>query len=74
MIFSPLEILLCLAPFMLIVFTIGVGLYAQNVALARKELERDTRKCPRCQKLLNPEAYVCRFCRKELYEYIPARS
>lgn len=66
MIFSPLEILLCLAPFMLIVFTIGVGLYAQNVALARKEIERDTQKCPHCKGLLNPEAYVCRFCSREL--------
>ena len=69
MIFGPLEIFLCLAPFMIIMFTIGIGLLAQNIALARKELERDTRKCPNCRKLLNPEAYVCRFCRKELYEH-----
>jgi len=66
MIFSPLEILLCLAPFMLIMLTIGLGLYAQNVALARRELERNTRKCPHCKGLLNPEAYVCRFCSREL--------
>lgn len=66
MIFSPLEILLCIAPFMLIVFTIGVGLYAQNIAIARRELERNTLKCPSCKGLLNREAYVCRFCSREL--------
>lgn len=68
MFFSPLDIFLCLAPFMLIMLTIGVGLYAQNVALARKERERNTRACPHCQGLLNPEAYVCRFCSRELVE------
>lgn len=66
MIFSPLEILLCLAPFMLIMLTIGVGLYAQNIALARREREHGQIRCPHCQSLLNPEAYICRFCSREL--------
>lgn len=66
MIFSPFEILLCLAPFMLIIFTIGVGLAAQNAAVARRERERGLKKCPYCRGLLNPEAYVCRFCSREL--------
>lgn len=66
MIFSPLEILLCIAPFMLIAFTIGIGLAAQNVSLARRKRERGLIKCPSCEKLLNPEAYVCRYCFKEL--------
>lgn len=66
MIFSPLEILLCLAPFMLIIFTIGVGLAAQNVSLARREREFGQIKCPHCERLLNPEAYLCRFCSREL--------
>lgn len=74
MMFSPLEIFLCLLPFMLIIFTIGLGLVAQNVSLARRERERDSKHCPRCQGLLNPEAYVCRHCRKELYEYEPAKT
>lgn len=69
MFLGPLEIFLCLAPFMIIMLTIGAGLLAQNIAIKRRELERNTRKCPNCQKLLNPEAYVCRFCRKELHEY-----
>ena len=66
MIFSPLEILLCLAPFMLIIFTIGVGLAAQNLSLARREREREMIRCPNCRGLLNAEAYVCRFCSREL--------
>ncbi len=66
MLFSPLEILLCLAPFMLIVLTIGVGLAAQNIALARREREIGQIKCPHCQRLLNPEAYICRYCSREL--------
>lgn len=66
MIFSPLEILLCLAPFMLIIFTIGVGLAAQNVSLTRRERERGMIRCPHCRGLLNPEAYICRFCSREL--------
>ena len=66
MIFSPLEILLCLAPFMLIILTIGIGLAAQNVSLARRERERGMIRCPQCRGLLNPEAYICRFCAREL--------
>jgi hypothetical protein len=66
MIFGPLEIFLCLVPFMLIVFTIGIGLYAQNVVLARRERELGTKKCPYCLNPVNPEAYICRFCSREL--------
>lgn len=66
MLFSPLEIFLCLAPFMLIILTIGVGLAAQNISIARREREYGQIKCPQCQRLLNPEAYVCRFCSREL--------
>ena len=66
MMFSPLEILLCLAPFMLIILTIGVGLAAQNVSIARRERERGMLRCPQCRGLLNPEAYVCRFCSRDL--------
>lgn len=68
MIFGPLEIFLCLVPFMLIVFTIGIGLAAQNVSLARRERERGQIRCPNCHGLLNPEAYVCRYCSRELVE------
>ncbi len=71
MLFGTLEILLCLAPVMLVIFTIGVGLVAQNKALDRKEKWRGLIACPHCQKALNPEAYICRFCRKELYDLIP---
>ena len=66
MIFSPLEILLCLAPFMLMILTIGVGLAAQNIALDRREREHGMIRCPSCRGLLNPEAYICRFCTREL--------
>jgi len=69
MFFGPFEILLCLAPLMLIIFSIGVGLAAQNVSVARHEREMGQKKCPHCRGLLNAEAYICRFCRKELYEY-----
>ena len=73
MIFGPLEILLCLAPFMLVVFTIGIGLFAQNISLERRERIRGLVECPFCRKMLNPEAYVCRFCRRELYD-LPRRE
>lgn len=66
MIFSPLEILLCLAPFMLVILTIGVGLAAQNISIARRKREFGQIKCPNCRRLLNAEAYVCRFCSREL--------
>lgn len=66
MFLGPFEILLCLAPFMLIVFTIGVGLAAQNISLERHERERGQIRCPQCSGLLNPEAYICRFCSREL--------
>jgi hypothetical protein len=66
MIFSPLEIFLCLAPFMLIILTIGVGLAAQNISISRREREFGQIKCPQCDRLLNPEAYICRFCSREL--------
>ena len=68
MLFSPLEIFLCLAPFMLIILTIGLGLAAQNMMLARREREFGQIKCPDCHRLLNPEAYICRFCARELVE------
>ena len=71
MLFGTLEILLCLAPLMLVIFTIGVGLVAQNKALDHKEKWRGLVPCPQCQKGLNPEAYICRFCQKELYEHSP---
>jgi len=66
MILGPLEILLCLAPFMLIVFTIGLGLAVQNISVALRERERGLIRCPQCRGLLNPEAYICRFCSREL--------
>lgn len=66
MIFGALEILVCLVPFMLIVFVVGVRLIAQNRWLNR---ERYVKKCPNCRKLLNTEAYVCRFCRVELHDF-----
>ena len=69
MIFGPLEIFLCLAPFMLFTLAIGLGLFAQNLALDRREQFRGLIRCPYCRKGLNPEAYICRFCRKELYDY-----
>lgn len=69
MFLGPFEIFLCLAPVMLVIFSIGVGLAAQNVAVARHEREIGQTKCPNCKGLLNQEAYVCRYCRKELYEY-----
>ena len=68
MIFGPTEILLCLAPMMLVIFSIGIGLVAQNVAVDRAELNRGQMACPHCRKMLNPEAYICRFCRKELHD------
>lgn len=71
MLFGTLEILLCLAPVMLVIFAIGVSLAAQNKKLDRKEQWRRLIACPHCHKALNPEAYICRFCRKELYEFIP---
>lgn len=66
MILGPLEILFCLAPLMLIVFTIGVGLFVQNISLEKKEKNRGLIKCPYCLKSLNAEAYICRFCSREL--------
>lgn len=66
MIFGPLDILLCLAPMMIFILSVGLGLAAQNVALARQERERDQIRCPHCRGLLNPEAYVCRYCSREL--------
>ena len=63
---GPLEIFLCLAPFMLIMLTIGLSLGAQNIVLARREREFGQIKCPHCHQLLNPEAYICRFCSREL--------
>jgi hypothetical protein len=68
MLFGPLEIFLCLAPLMLIFLTIGLGLAAQNIMLARRERELGQIKCPHCHRLLNPEAYICRFCSRELVE------
>ena len=69
MIFGPFEILLCLAPMMVVMFTIGVGLFAQNISLDREERNRGQMACPHCRKMLNPEAYICRFCSRELYDY-----
>ncbi|CAN5471052.1 hypothetical protein BH10ACI3_BH10ACI3_11740 [soil metagenome] len=69
MIFGSFEILLCLAPMMLIFLTIAVGLAAQNVSVDRSEKNRGLVACPHCQKMLNPEAYICRFCTKELYDH-----
>jgi len=66
MIFGAPEILICLAPFMLFAFVVGVRLIAQNRWLNR---ERYVKKCPNCSKLLNTEAYVCRFCRIELQDF-----
>jgi len=66
MIFEPLEIFLCLVPFMLIVSMIGARLLVQNIRIARKERNRGLKPCPYCHRMLNPEAYVCRFCSHEL--------
>ena len=76
MLFGTLEILICLGTVMLVIFTIGLGLFAQNIALARKEVEsarsdawQGQIACPNCRKALNAEALICRFCRKELSEF-----
>lgn len=68
MIFGTLEIFLCLGPLMLVILSIGVSLVAQNISVARADAWRGLIACPHCRKGLNPEAYVCRFCRKELNE------
>jgi hypothetical protein len=68
MIFGPFEIFLCLAPIMIFILAIGLGLLAQNIAIDRKEKWRGLIRCPHCRKGLNPEAYICRFCRRELRE------
>ena len=62
--------MLCLAPMMVLIGAIGASLLAQNLWLDKKERWRGLIRCPRCRKGLNPEAYVCRFCHKELYEPI----
>lgn len=67
MIFGPLEILFCLVPFMLVLFTIGVRLAAQNISADKKQKNRGLRPCPNCRKMLNREAYICRFCSQELF-------
>ncbi|CAN5440655.1 hypothetical protein BH10ACI2_BH10ACI2_23730 [soil metagenome] len=56
---------------MLIAFTIGLGLFVQNIRPNEnpKDQNADVKNCQYCLKPLNPEAYVCRFCHKELYEY-----
>lgn len=69
MIFGPFEIFLCLAPVMVLIAAVGLGLFAQNLKLDQKERWRGLMPCPNCRKGLNPEAYICRFCHKELYEY-----
>jgi uncharacterized paraquat-inducible protein A len=66
MIFGPFEILLCLGPLMLFMGTIGVQLYKQNRRLEKKERNRGMKECPNCHKMLNREAYICRFCSQEL--------
>ncbi len=67
MIFGVPEILICLVPFMLISLVVVLRLAAQNKWLDR---ERHVKKCPNCQKLLNTEAYVCRFCKRDLVNQI----
>ena len=66
MIFGPTEIMLCLGPMMLVILCIGLALAAQNVAVDRAEANKGLMACLHCRKMLNPEAYICRFCRKEL--------
>lgn len=69
--FGALEILLCLGPLMLFMFAVGVGLLVQNRDLDKHEEWRGLIPCPHCRKALNPEAYICRFCERELYELSP---
>jgi hypothetical protein len=74
MIFGPFEILLCLAPLFILIFAIGVGLAAQNVIADREERERGLIECVYCRKMLNPEAYICRFCLNELRDPFGAEN
>ena len=76
MLFGTLDILICLGSAMIVIFTIGVSLFAQNIAIARKEVEsvradawQEQIACPHCRKALNPEAIICRHCRKELHGF-----
>ena len=66
MIFGPLEILLCLAPMMVVMGTIAVRLYQENKRIERRKAHRGMIECPNCHQLINREAYVCRFCSHEL--------
>lgn len=66
MLFGTLEIAICLSVTMVLIFSIGVGLAAQNLALNRKEKWRGLTPCPHCGKALNPEAYLCRHCFGEI--------
>ncbi|QQS33670.1 MAG: hypothetical protein IPM50_03550 [Acidobacteriota bacterium] len=66
MLFGALEIVLCLSVVMAVILTIGLGFVAQNLALDRKERWRGLSPCPHCGKALNPEAYLCRHCFKEI--------
>jgi ribosomal protein S14 len=66
MLFGTLEIAICLSIVMVLIFSIGVGLAAQNLALDRKKRWLGLMPCPHCGKALNPEAYICRHCLREI--------
>ncbi len=73
MLFGTLEIVICLGVVMLVIFAIGASLFIRNVAIESKEVEllrsdawAELTECPNCHKALNAEAYVCRFCKKEI--------
>ena len=75
MLFGALEIVICLGVVMLVILAIGASLFTRNILIERKEVEllrsdawAELIECPHCHKALNAEAYVCRFCKKELLE------
>ncbi len=63
MLFGYWEIAFFLGTFMVLAFSVFLGLAGQNIAIWFK---RTSPRCPKCFTTVNPEAYICWSCRSEL--------
>ena len=59
MLFGTTEILICAGLFVVIAFTLGLGVLVANIS-AKK------RVCPYCAESIRRDAVVCRFCNRHL--------